>query len=200
MDLNQFYEAPAYAPDIKSVFLDAEQKRLPLHFNNDQVRSLRIDAIFDVCLREYKDHGYGFDIMIRSHLYILCTNIIRRWMCEGFVVQKKVYQSDLLSSVDSITAHIDRHIRESIRVEDLAAFCGMSYPGFAKKFRELYGISCKEYISRVRIAKVEHYLLFTNVDLTYISQETGYSDCSHMIKDFKRLKGVTPGKFRAMNK
>ena len=65
-----------------------------------------------------------------------------------------------------------------------------------KKFKELYGISCKEYICRVRIAKVEHYLRFTNEDLTYVSQETGYSDCSHMIKEFKAVKGITPGKYR----
>ena len=34
---------------------------------------------------------------------------------------------------------------DSLKVEDLAKLCGLSYPWFAKKFREIYGISCKEY-------------------------------------------------------
>ncbi len=200
MDMNQLTYAPSYAPNIKSIFLDAEQKNLPVHFNVKNSKKLQIPQTVHRCLYEYKDRSYGYDIMIRSWLYILCTRIIRFWMQEGFMVQNKIYQSDLLASVDSITAHIDRHIRDALRVEDLAEFCGMSYPGFAKKFKEIYGISCKEYISSVRVAKVEHYLLFTNADLTYISAETGYADCSHMIKDFKRLKGITPGRFRTMSK
>jgi YesN/AraC family two-component response regulator len=60
----------------------------------------------------------------------------------------------------------------------------------------MYGVSCKEYIECFRIFKVEDFLLFTDFDLTYISQETGYSDCSHMIKQFKKYRGITPKQFR----
>ena len=70
----------------------------------------------------------------------------------------------------------------------------------AFSIREMYGIGCKEYIEKVRISKVEHYLLFTDYDLRYISRETGYADCSHMIKDFRRLMGTTPGQFRQERK
>ena len=81
-------------------------------------------------------------------------------------------------------------------MEDLAEKCGLSYPWFAKKFRDLYGISCKEYIEQIRVAEVEQYLRFTDMDLTQISEATGYADCSHMIKNFKRVMDITPGQFR----
>lgn len=80
---------------------------------------------------------------------------------------------------------------------DIAKKCGLSYSCFAKKFREQYGMSCKQYIERMRLYKAEDFLLFTEFDLNYISQETGFSDCSHLIKCFKKYKGVTPKKFRA---
>ena len=82
----------------------------------------------------------------------------------------------------------------------MAEYCSMSYTSFARKFRELYGISCKEYIVQVRLARVEHYLRFTDFDLAYISQETGYTDCSHMIRDFRKQRGMTPGRYRAINR
>ena len=82
------------------------------------------------------------------------------------------------------------------KVTEIAEKCGMSYSYFAKKFREVYGMSCKEYIERMRIFKAEEFLLFTDHDLSYISQETGFSDCSHMIKSFKNLRGITPKQFR----
>ena len=56
--------------------------------------------------------------------------------------------------------------------------------------------SCKEYIEAMRIYKVEELLLFTQYDLSRISQETGFSDCSHMIKSFKKRRGITPKQFR----
>ena len=122
---------------------------------------------------------------------------MRLWIRDGFTVEARTIRTD---PIYSVTSYIDRHIREALKVEELARYCGLSYPWFAKRFREIYGISCKEYIEKVRISKVEHYLLFTSYDLNYISQETGYADCSHMIKDFRRLKHTTPGQFRADRK
>ena len=37
------------------------------------------------------------------------------------------------------------------------------------------------------------------LDLTYISQETGFSDCSHMIKTFRKYKNITPKQYRLQN-
>ncbi len=196
MDINQLESTPPYAPDIKSILMDGSQKNLPMLFDKATVQSMGIDRLVTECLREYRERNYGYDLVIRAMLYQITTQIIRQWMKNGFTIRCCVYQSDLFSSVDSITSYIDKHIREGLQVEELAAHCGMSYSGFSKKFKELYGISCKEYICRVRIAKVEHYLRFTNEDLTFVSQETGYSDCSHMIKEFKLINGITPGRYR----
>lgn len=52
----------------------------------------------------------------------------------------------------------------------------------------------------MKIFKVEDFLLFTDFDLTYISQETGFSDCSHMIKCFKKYRDCTPKQFRTKHK
>ena len=72
----------------------------------------------------------------------------------------------------------------------------MSYSYFAKLFRETYNQSCKEYIEFTRINKAADLLLFTNQDLTYISQETGFADCSHLIRSFKEKYGVSPHQYR----
>ena len=78
----------------------------------------------------------------------------------------------------------------------LAQMCGLSYSYFAKLFRETYNQSCKEYIEFTRINKATDLLLFTNQDLTYISQETGFADCSHLIRTFKKWKGMTPKQWK----
>ena len=54
----------------------------------------------------------------------------------------------------------------------------------------------RDYIEQIRVARVEQFLLFTNLDLAEISEANGYADCSHMIKNFKRIMGITPGQYR----
>ena len=48
--------------------------------------------------------------------------------------------------------------------------------------------------------KVFKFLLFTDLDLMQISEMTGYADCSHMIKNFKRIMNITPGQYRLKNR
>ena len=97
-------------------------------------------------------------------------------------------------------ALVRQYVYPALRVEDLASRCGLSYPWFAKKFREIYGVSCKDYIEQIRVARVEQLLLFTDYDLSRISEMTGYADCSHMIKNFKRIMEITPGQYRLKKK
>ena len=84
--------------------------------------------------------------------------------------------------------------------QTLAARCSISYPWFAKRFHDYFGISCKQCIEKLRVETVEQYLTYSDLDLKTISQKTGYTDCSHMVKDFRRMNGMTPGQYRSLMK
>ena len=122
--------------------------------------------------------------------------IIRKWQSMGFSFENDIFTKDSIYNIDNITEYIDQHLEEPLEVSEITKMCGISYSCFAKKFKKMYGVSCKEYIERFRIFKVEDFLLFTDFDLNYISQETGYADCSHMIKQFKKYRNVTPKQYR----
>ncbi|MBU5479087.1 AraC family transcriptional regulator [Eubacterium sp. MSJ-13] len=68
----------------------------------------------------------------------------------------------------------------------------MSHSNFAGSFRQLYNQSYKEYIEFIQLNRTADLLIFNNLDLNYISQETVFSDCSHLIRSFKHQKGMTP--------
>ena len=123
-------------------------------------------------------------------------HLIRIWRTCGFNTDKAVSRPAETDSIHAVTAYIDAHAGEALRVEDLADMCNMSYSYFAKNFKRHYGRSCKEYIEFIRVNKAVDLLLFTDFDLSYISQETGFSDSSHLIKTFRKWKGVTPKQFK----
>lgn len=155
-----------------------------------------IDTLFADCLKEMHQQEYGYRILMQSDISTLLTYILRIWRAHGFNTDKAFASPREEASIHSITEYIDAHAHEPLRVEELAERCHMSYSYFAKSFRELYGQSCKKYIEFIRLSKAEDLLLFTNLDLNYISQETGFTDCSHFIKAFRQRHNVTPKQFR----
>ena len=170
LDVNQFTGGPSYGPPVNQLLMDAFRQQLCPVFRKDIAADMELPQLTARCVRLAAEQPWGYDLQIRSELYILLTRILRRWMAQGFTVRPGIYSSPLLGSVDSVTGYIESHLRDSLRVEQVAAHCGMSYNTFSRRFRQLYGISCKEYIEQVRLARVEHYLRFTDWDLNYISQ------------------------------
>lgn len=195
-DLNQLNIKPSYAPKLKELFKNAEQKRMPVFFESSTASKMGCKTLFLNCIEELKEKSYGYDLLIQANLYNLMMQIVRQWQSIGFSIENEVFQTDISYDIDTITEYIEAHIKDAIQVNDIAQKCGMSYSCFAKKFHSIYGISCKEYIAKIRIFKVEDYLLFTDFDLNYISQETGFSDCSHMIRSFKKYRNITPKQYR----
>lgn len=194
----QLQELPSYISDLRSIALDAAQVRLPIFMTAEEVQAYHLDNIIKECIVEYDRQEFAWDLQIRALIYLLITGVARFWLNKRILMPDRSPLSR--DPVLEIPAYIEQHLSESLRVEDLAARCSLSYPWFAKRFHDYFGISCKQCIEHLRLNAVQQYLIHTDLELSEISRLTGYTDCSHMIKDFKRMTGSTPGQFRAMKK
>lgn len=195
-DINTLNITPNYAPKFRSIFFSAEKNGMNIFFKADSNTVPEAAKIFESCVNEMRTQRYGFDLAVKAELYRLLIGIIRVWNNDGFSVDSEAFSEDSRSDIYNITEYIDENMNNEIKVSDIAEKCGMSYSYFAKRFSAVYGRTCKEYIEALRVSKVEEFLIFTDFDLNYISQETGFSDCSHMIKCFRRFNGITPKQFR----
>lgn len=196
-DINRIRITTEYSPKMSLIFSSAR------NFSNANVlipstdtKIMNVKDIFENCISEMNNKDYGYDMLLNAQLYTLLTKILRYWRSKGFDTTKIKKVHSECESIHTISEYIDIHSAEPLRVENIAEKCGMSYSYFAKRFRELYGQSCKDFIEYIRVNKAEDFLIFTDRDLNYISQETGFSDCSHFIKVFKARKGLTPKQFR----
>ncbi len=196
LDISRMSLTPSYAPKLRSIFRNAEKKRMPIYFSASQAAEMNAGEVFAGCIEEMRQQKYGFDLVIRSALYGLLINVIRCWQSGGFSVDSEAYSEDMHCDIYNITEFIDERLSSGVQVTEVAERCGMSYSYFAKKFLAVYGKTCKEYIEEMRIIKAEEFLTFTDFDLARISSETGFSDCSHLIKSFRKLRGITPKQYR----
>lgn len=196
-DLNKINIASEYTPKIRSILKLATQKNMPFLFRSGEIANLDVQKVFTDCITELSSQKYGYDLLTRTKIYQLLMNVVRFWLDHGFTLERDIFTNETQNDIDTITEYIDQNIKNNLQVTDIANQCGLSYSCFARKFNLLYGMSCKEYIERMRMFLVEDYLLFTDFDLNYISQEVGFSDCSHMIKSFKKYRNCTPKQFRS---
>ena len=181
---------------FQSLFRSAKgEKRAFLCFRADTLEEEQVRQIFEKGCREMQRQEYGYQDMVQYYVSSLLIMVLRSWRENGVDTEhiQNVREED---SIYYITEYIDTHIQDNLKVEELAAKRHMSYPYFAKCFRELYGQSCKKYIAFIRMCKAEELLISTGWDLNYISQETGFADCSHFIKAFKQKHGITPRQYR----
>lgn len=97
-------------------------------------------------------------------------------------------------------AIIQRYILQckgSVSSSDLERFTGYSERHLERKFNDYMGISPKKYSNIIRL----HYFLslinqgINKENMTVISYHAGYSDQSHLIREFKKSVGLTPGQY-----
>lgn len=151
-----------------------------------------VKLFFENCIWETKHKEFGYDIKVASTISLIITELIRIWLRKGFKFSSKTTFDQFSSKDFSVLEYIDKHSSENINIEELAGMCGMCYSNFAKQFKAQFGKTCKEYIEFVRICKADTLLLYTDKTLEYISQETGFTDSSHFIRTYKKIKNITP--------
>lgn len=197
-DINKLYTENSYTPKLRIILRKASKdENAGIYFKKEELRGIPVKETFERCRQELEERDYGYDIILHDRICNLLVALIRIWRKNGFDTNIIKAEDTKADAFREITAYIDAHIGDALKVEELAAMCNMSYSYFAKNFKQFYGRSCKEYIEFVRVCKVEDLLLFTDYDLSYISQETGFSDSSHLIKTFRNWKGITPKQYRS---
>ena len=86
--------------------------------------------------------------------------------------------------------------RATLRMSDLAAEAGVHPVYLARAFRLRYACSPAEYARRLRVEAAGELLARTEIPLTQVALQAGFSDQSHLSHQFRRIVGVSPGRYR----
>jgi len=103
----------------------------------------------------------------------------------------KNYQR-LKKTMDFIEAHYD----EPITVEQIAKEIYLSPSRLSHIIKDEMGITLGDYISKVRIDRAKNLLRDSDLPISQIAQEVGFSDQSYFTKVFKKIEKCTPKAFK----
>ncbi len=90
--------------------------------------------------------------------------------------------------------YLEDNLGQSVPLEELARLANLSPFHLARVFRDEVGLPPHAYQTQARLGRARS-LLLQGWPAAHVAQETGFADQSHLIRHFKRLVGVTPGRY-----
>lgn len=110
-----------------------------------------------------------------------------------------VFDMDKVKHADAIyksMQYLNDHYTEKVSLDEVASEVCLSPAYFSKIFKEDMDISFKNYLNSLRIDKSKSLLSGTDIPLIEIAGLVGYEDQSYFSKVFKKMVGISPGKYR----
>jgi len=100
--------------------------------------------------------------------------------------------------VNTIKNYIEKNFKENLSLNDLSELINLSPYYLNRIFCKEIGVSPHMYLIQMRIEKSKE-LLRDGLPIIDVAQEMGFADQSHFTKFFKKIIGVTPGRFIKYN-
>lgn len=92
---------------------------------------------------------------------------------------------------------MDRDWAEPLDLDAVAATAGYSRFHFVRLFKQAYGETPGQYLSRRRIERAQELLRSANLTVTEVCMLVGFTSLGTFCTRFKRQVGMTPGEFQA---
>ena len=90
--------------------------------------------------------------------------------------------------------YLEDNLSRSVPLEELAGLANLSPFHLARVFRDEVGLPPHAYHTQARLGRARG-LLLRGWPPARVARETGFADQSHLTRRFKRLVGVTPGRY-----
>ncbi|HAA12523.1 MAG TPA: hypothetical protein DCE41_12835 [Cytophagales bacterium] len=103
--------------------------------------------------------------------------------------------------MNAVMQYTIKNFRESITIDAIASVANMTPNAFCKYFKTRTRKTYLNYLNEIRIAYACRQLQDYNLSVSQVAHQSGFQNLSHFNRCFKRVMGVTPGKYgREMNR
>ncbi|MFI5138185.1 MAG: AraC family transcriptional regulator [Sphingobacteriales bacterium] len=134
--------------------------------------------------------------IITQNIVFILLNIIVRLIQENIGGELK--NTGTKNIIHEITTYIQQNIyqKELLKIESLAMCFHKTPDHLNRYFKQQTGFTLKTYISRYKLRLVETRLRYSDLTISEIAHEMGYTDESHLNKVFKNAYSKTAKEFR----
>jgi AraC-like DNA-binding protein len=140
------------------------------------------------------EHTSGFE---RLSMLLHCLHSISGSSSYEVVTQDFGRETDRVNpAIEIIIDYSFRHYLEPITLAGVAAVAGMSIPTFCRFFKQNIKKTYFDFLQDLRISHACKLLANTDKPVLAVCYESGYNSWAHFSKQFRRVKGLPPGRYR----
>lgn len=150
-------------------------------------------SIFRESASAFKSRQPGFEFMTISLLMKLLATIKNDLAAS---VNSNTKNDKVIFAIDYMKANIDN---ECFSIEHLASEMNVSTSYLRNIFVDFCGIPPIKYFKKMRILQAADILTAENCSVSETAVRCGYSDVSYFCRDFKKILGTSPHRFKTKN-
>lgn len=167
-----------------------EDSRFSSRLRLDYKQINYISEIIEKMEKELKGRKEGYQYMTASFFMQLITYLSRIYS------DKTVSGESSLFQLGETISFIEHNMDRTISIKELLDISHMSESSLLRAFKKITGTSPMDFHLRKRIENACSLLADTNKPITMIAFDSGFSDSNYFSRQFKKIKGETPGDFR----
>lgn len=160
---------------------------------NEQHQSQVVDLIKSAWI-QCVHSDYGFEIHVRYFLSQLFAVINQEHYDISTADQKKISRHN--ERLKIMLTYIKEHFSENITVQKIADSAAISESECLRCFRTVLGSTPIAYLKKYRLQHATELLDSTELKISYIGQQCGFSEMSYFSKSFKEVYQCTPSEYR----
>lgn len=153
-------------------------------------------SLLQLIVSELERSEPGADAVVNELAYVLFIHVLRSQMEAGLTRGLLCALAD--SKIGPVLNLMHADFAADWSVEKLASRVAMSRSAFAKRFRELIGLTPMRYLSEWRMHEARDLLQRSELSIAEIAFRTGYQSEAAFRKAFKSIVGETPGRVRSL--
>lgn len=152
-----------------------------------------ISGLIHHMIEEYTHKPSLYDENLK-HLVTLVLNILSRNVTDEGIMNAAKREP----LINRILLYIHEHIGspEKLRIDHLADRFNLSANYVSEYFRKFTGESLQRYITQYKIRLVEQRLAHSPLTISQIAGELGFTDESHLGRQFRKYNGQSPAAYR----
>lgn len=152
----------------------------------------KVQAIMEELYSAWKDKRAGNLLRQKIHMYRLLDQILK----EDSALNESYEYKKIKKAVDYMEKNF---LEEYTDIQKLADLCELSTSRFTRIFKSIYNTTPTKYMNFLRIERAKKLLSETDLQISVISEMSGFTSMYYFSRLFKKVTGTSPLKYRENN-
>lgn len=165
-----------------------------------------MEEVFSVLYRidnktEYQDLYNHFSLLLyETHSVMAAQTLFINTVKKVIYYISQVSDNNIFLVMDDCMQFIQEHYMENLSLDSISSKYHFNASYFSTLFHTCTNQNFSEYLTQIRLSKSIELLVKTNYKIYEISKSVGYNDSTYFNRVFKKAYGVSPEKYRKLNK